>query len=62
MSITPKHRAEIDAVEHQFGPSREWKKQYHRYLLKCWLNVTNPTWFVCKRVDALRTPDPRLNG
>ena len=29
MSITPKHRAEIDEVERQFGPSREWKKQYY---------------------------------
>ena len=56
MSITPKHRTEIDAVERQFGPSREWKKQYYRYLLKFWLNATNPSWFACKRIDALRTP------
>jgi len=56
MSITPKHRAEIAEVERQFGPSREWKKQYYRYLLKFWLNATNPSWFACKRIDALRTP------
>ena len=59
MSITPEHRAESDALERQFRqfrPSREWKKQYYRYLLKFWLNATNPSWFACKRIDALRAP------
>ena len=52
MQMTPKHRAEIDGIEDQFGPPKKWKKQCYRYLLKSWLNATNPSWFIYKRIGA----------
>jgi len=60
MACTPKHRAELEAVESEFGPSGEWQKQYYRYLLKVWLNITNPRWFACKRVDSFRATRSKL--
>jgi glycosyltransferase involved in cell wall biosynthesis len=54
MSITPAHRAEIERVEGEFAPAGAWKRQWNRYVMKSWLNGTNPSWFLCKRLDDLR--------
>jgi len=54
MSSDPERLREIRMVMEQYGPLSAWQRRAYRYLLKTWLNGTNPRWFVCKRVDAVR--------
>jgi glycosyltransferase involved in cell wall biosynthesis len=54
MSADPKRLAEEGAVAERYGPQSEWQQTAYRYLLKLWLNGTNPKWFLSKRIDGFR--------
>lgn len=54
MSADPKRLAEERAVAERYGPQSEWRRSAYRYMLKLWLNSTNPTWSLCKRIDAFQ--------
>jgi glycosyltransferase involved in cell wall biosynthesis len=54
MQQTPVHSAETKQIMRRYAPSSPWKQAMYRYLLKFWINGTNPGWFVRKRVDSFR--------
>jgi glycosyltransferase involved in cell wall biosynthesis len=54
MSPDPERLREIRMVMERYGPPSAWRRGAYRYLLKTWLNGTNPKWFVCKHADAVR--------
>jgi glycosyltransferase involved in cell wall biosynthesis len=55
MTADPRRLAEEKAVEECYGPDSEWQQTAYRYLLKLWLNGTNPKWFFWKRMGILRS-------
>jgi glycosyltransferase involved in cell wall biosynthesis len=52
MSADPQRLAEERRVVERYGPESELQRRAYRYLLKLWLNGTNPTWALSKRIDA----------
>jgi glycosyltransferase involved in cell wall biosynthesis len=54
MQETPVHRAEAEEITRRYGPSSRSRRVTYQYLLKLWLNGTNPGWFLRKRADDLR--------
>ena len=54
MSDNPERMREIQSVMDRYGPRSAWQSGAYQYLLKVWLNGTNPKWFVTKRIDAIR--------
>jgi glycosyltransferase involved in cell wall biosynthesis len=63
MQQTPIHSAETKQIMQQYGPSSPMKQATYRYLLKIWVNGTNPRWFVDKRIDGIRVePTPSTSG
>jgi len=54
MKMDETHRAELRFVAQRWAPPSEWQRTAYRYLLKAWLNATNPSWFAMKRIDGVR--------
>ena len=54
MQQTPVHWAETRKIMHRYATSSPWRQVMYRYLLKIWVNGTNPRWFVDKRLDSIR--------
>jgi glycosyltransferase involved in cell wall biosynthesis len=54
MQMDEIHQAELQAVAERWAPEPEWQRSAYRYLLKAWLNGTNPSWFAMKRIDRAR--------
>lgn len=54
MRIDDIHLAEIQSVAERFAPTSAPRRTASRYLLKAWLNATNPSWFAMKRIDWRR--------
>jgi len=55
MQQSPVHSAETRTIMRRYGPSSRGQEMLYRYLLKVWVNATNPGWFLHKRVDSVRT-------
>lgn len=49
---SPRRVAENAAIAKQYAPASRWQRTLYRYLLKVWLNGTNPRWFAYKRIDS----------
>jgi glycosyltransferase involved in cell wall biosynthesis len=62
LSVDPRRLAEERAVTERYGPRSEWQRTAYRYLLKLWLNGTNPKWFLYKRIDALHSRRPNARS
>jgi glycosyltransferase involved in cell wall biosynthesis len=54
MQQSPVHSKETRRIMLQYGPSSRRQELMYRYLLKVWVNGTNPGWFLHKRMDAVR--------
>jgi glycosyltransferase involved in cell wall biosynthesis len=52
-SPDPRRLAEDRSVAQRYGPASPWQQAGYRYLMKLWLNGSNPNWFVHKRLDEL---------
>jgi hypothetical protein len=48
---SPRRDAENAAIAEQYAPACHWQRTLYRYLLKAWLNGSNPRWFAYKRLD-----------
>jgi glycosyltransferase involved in cell wall biosynthesis len=51
--MNAQHFAELAAVVELAGPRSAWRRELNRYFLKAWVNATNPTWSVRKRIGAV---------
>jgi glycosyltransferase involved in cell wall biosynthesis len=56
---SPRRDAENARIRTQYAPASLGRRTLYRFLLKVWLNGTNPRWFAYKRLDGTRT---RLNA
>lgn len=45
MQRRPAHEAELAEIRRMYGPSSRALQTWNRYLLKLWLNCSNPQWF-----------------
>ncbi|MGH8908584.1 MAG: glycosyltransferase [Egibacteraceae bacterium] len=52
---SPRRDAENAAIAARYAPASRGQRTLYRYLLKAWLNGTNPRWFAYKRIDNTRT-------
>jgi len=54
MQRTPAHVAELREIEDRYASRAPAARVASRYLLKLWINGSNPAWFARKRLDRLR--------
>jgi glycosyltransferase involved in cell wall biosynthesis len=54
MQQSPVHSAETRRIMRRYGPPSRRQEVMYRYLLKVWVNGTNPGWFLHKRMDGVR--------
>ena len=50
------HRAETQRVAERYAPPAQLRREAYRFLLKAWLNATNPRWFAMKMVHRVWQP------
>ena len=59
MTISPRHTEESEFVANTYGPRTRTKLFFYRQVLRIWLNLRSPSWFILKKIPDIRSWQPK---